>query len=83
MTENDWKCPKCGTINPTFDPWCSSCEEPQPEAQSGDDDLPQATAYYHTHCDCPLCGEAIEFEGDVRGEELECDLCKGKFVCVS
>ena len=30
-----WTC-KCGTVNPTFDPWCSACEEPQPkkDAQS-------------------------------------------------
>lgn len=25
-----WTC-ECGTVNPTFDPWCSSCESPQPE----------------------------------------------------
>lgn len=32
----DWTC-TCGTANPTFDPWCSACNEPrleQPEAQA-------------------------------------------------
>lgn len=28
---NTWKCPNCSRVNPTFDPWCSGCETPQPE----------------------------------------------------
>lgn len=33
---NDWNCPNCGVTNPTFDPWCSACETPQPSREEGE-----------------------------------------------
>jgi len=43
------------------------------------DDLPEATGYHYTHYDCPECSCAGEQEGDVRGEEFECEDCGCKF----
>lgn len=44
-----------------------------------DDEMPEAKGYDYTHCDCPECGEALEFENDCRGDVVECDMCQCKF----
>lgn len=41
--------------------------------------LESAVGYPYTHYDCPYCGTQLEFEGDTRGEVLECDQCGREF----
>lgn len=41
--------------------------------------MEQATGYFYTHVDCPHCDAPLEFESDVRGEQVTCGECSEEF----
>jgi len=40
-----------------------------------DDDELEAKGYEFTEWDCPECGDVNRAEGDIKGEQHECDNC--------
>jgi uncharacterized protein (DUF983 family) len=49
-----------------------------PDDDDSDENIPEAPSTDYTHACCPHCEEECEFEGDVRGQVVECDACGGK-----
>ena len=69
----DWTC-VCGTVNPSFDPWCSRCEEPRPEVAADPEPPRDLSAECGDEPDtrtrlCPNCFAIL------ARRNTKCDVC--------
>jgi len=54
-------------------------DEKTPATNVWDDEEEPVLGYLYTHCDCPHCGEANEYEGDRQHETVSCTACGRDF----